>query len=375
MTRAVFSEVEDIFARFAESLAPVPSPVPHAPRRIMSCDDGGRVCKFCASVPGTQAHVVILDGVWTCRTCFSVTERVLDYGAEWRVFQNEDGRATDVSRCSTLTSDLIAPLGCVLRAGSNYAGVGAGGQGQRSRASRSGIGAVMMSKHQSWNALTYRERSLCKVFDLISARTAVFNISPSIVQEAKQMYKQVSLGRIFRGDSRVAVIAACVYMALRSSHVPRSIGEVALIFEVSSRSAMIRGCNLFHDALPRHLECSESSDFVARFCCKLGLPAEVIRQCKQVVARVDDLFLVSDCTPPSVVGAVIHLVNLRLGLGMSRQAIAEACIVSSGTIARCCRRLAVQDELLFGPVAPLHGIPPSDRLALELSVEKGHPSH
>lgn len=354
-----FDDVDAIFEQFANSCA-VSSVAETRAKINASCtssggsgvdgrsfEDSEKTCKYC---PAPSASQIIKEGVWTCGACHSVTERVLDYGAEWRVFQNEDGRGVDVSRCSTLMSDLIAPLGCVLRAGSSSGGVGAGGLGQRARASRSGIGAVMMSKHQSWNALTYRERSLCKVFELISARTAVFNIASSIVQEAKQMYKQVSLGRIFRGDTRVAVIAACVYMALRSSHVPRSIGEVAVIFEVSSRSAMIRGCNLFHEALPRNLDCSESSDFVARFCCKLGMTLEVIRTCKLVVARVDELFLVTDCTPPSVVGAVIHLVNQRMDLGLKRNAIAEACIVSPGTIARCCRRLMANQAELFGIV-------------------------
>lgn len=368
MAHTTSLEVDLMFEQFVNSMAIVESVGPRPAKLNLAIPsskmvqrlesdkrDEERVCTYC-SLPSlengpTSSQVNVIDGVWTCGSCNSITERVLDYGAEWRVFQNDDGRATDVSRCSTLTSDLIAPLGCVLRAGSSCTGVGAGGAGQRTRASRSGIGAVMMSKHQSWNALTYRERSLCKVFELISSRTAVFNIASSIVQEAKQMYKQVSLGRIFRGDSKIAVIAACVYMALRSSHVPRSIAEVAMIFDVSSRSAMIRGCNLFHDALPRKLECSESSDFVARFCCKLGLSQEIILVCKSVVARVEHLFLVSDCTPPSVVGAVIHLVNQRMDLGLKRQAIAEACIVSSGTIARCCRRLSVDEKDLFQATA------------------------
>lgn len=340
------SEVDEIFGRFAESLSEQSGPC--AGTRLRDPKSGGGARPSCMYCPVTcPSAVAIVDGMWVCGACHSMAERVLDYGAEWRVFQNEDGRATDVSRCSALTSSLITPLGCVLRAGSNYAGVGSGGAGQRTRASRSGIGAVMMSKHQSWNALTYRERSLCKVFELISARTAVFNIASSIVQEAKQMYKQVSVGRIFRGDSRIAVIAACVYMALRSSHVPRSVGEVAEIFDVSSRSAMIRGCNMFHEAMPRNLECSESGDFVARFCCRLGMTQELTQVCRVVVARVDALFLVTDCTPPSVVGAVLHLVNQRLSLGLKRQEIAEACIVSLGTIARCCRRLSLYESDLF----------------------------
>lgn len=210
----------------------------------------------------------------------------------------------------------------------------------------------MMSKHQSWNALTYRERSLCKVFELMSARTAVHSIPSSIVQEAKQMFKQVSLGRIFRGEARVAAIAACMYMALRSSHAPRSISEVASMFEVASRSAMIRGCNLFHTALPRTMETSRTMDFVARFCGRLGLSEENTTVCRRIAQVVDEQYLVSDCNPPSIVAAIIHMVNLKGALGISRASISGACMVSPGTIARCCRRL-----LAHCCTSSMYGIP------------------
>lgn len=335
---ATESKIEIELEMLARTLRIDPTPRPGA-------GSGVNDCAYCVS-----SDLVIMDGVWVCRACSTITGRVIDYGAEWRVFQGEDGgQSTNVGRCSTTpTSDLIAPLGCVLHAGaSSGAGSGAGA-GQRSRASRSGLGAIMMSKHQSWNALTYRERSLCKVFELMTARMAVHSISPSIVLESKQMYKQVSCGRIFRGDYRVAIVAACVYMAMRSSHAPRTICEVASMFELSSRSAMIRGCNLFHSAIPRRLETSRTQDFVPRFCGKLGLSPDHVCLCKRVAARVDDLFLVTDCTPPSIVGSIIHLVNLHLVLRLKRNAIAEACLVSAGTIARCCRRLRAHRAELFG---------------------------
>lgn len=322
-------EIDDLFHMFAASTDTDAGTKDGATRIQMEAE-----CRFCSS---TMKYV--LDGVWTCMGCYTVSDRVLDYGAEWRAFQNDNGSQTDMSRCSALNSDLIAPLGCVLRAGNSCSAA----VGQRTRVSRAGLGAVMMSKHQSWNALTYRERSLCKVFELISARSAVHNIPSAIVQEAKQMYKQVSCGRIFRGEARVAVIAACVYMALRSSHAPRSVCEVAGMFEIASKAAMIRGCNLFHSALPRLMETTRTMDFVARFCCRLGLSEENTEVCRKIAKMVDEQYIVSDCSPPSIVGAIIHMVNLRLVLNISRNSISEACMVSSGAIARCCRRLLAYD--------------------------------
>lgn len=318
-------DVETVFGQFFESVRESEPTTNATTTRSRSEWE----CKFCG---GTQETMI--DGVWSCILCSTLSERVLDYGAEWRVFQNDDGRGGDTSRCSTLTSDLICPLGCVLRAGPSY------GSGQRSRASRSSVGAVMMSKYQSWNALTYRERSLCRVFDLISCRTAPYNIAFSIVHESKQMYKQVSSGRIFRGDQKVSVVAACVYMALRSSHSPRSVCEVSSMFHVPSRSAMIRGCNLFHAALPRVLDSSRTTDFVSRFCGRMEMTPDLVGVCRKIADRIEASCIVSDCTPPSIVGAIIQMVNQERGLRMSRASIAEACMVSTGAIARCFRRIS-----------------------------------
>lgn len=334
------NEVTDVFELFSSSIS-----VAHPSISANPDLDSRTRCAFCLSWDGT-----ILDGVWSCGDCCTILGRVLDYGAEWRVFHQEDGRSNaspNTGRCSTSASDLISPLGCSLRAGPSCSTI----RGQRSQTSRCGVGAVMMAKHQSWNALTYRERSLCRVFDLMTSRLASHSIASSIVQEAKQMYKQVSCGRIFRGECRVAVVAACVYMAMRSSHAPRSICEVASIFEPISRSSMIRGCNLCHSAMPRRMDSSSAKDFMPRFCCRLGIAPEHVNLCKRIALRVDDLFLVTDCTPPSVVGAIIHLVNLHLLLGIRREDIAEACLVSAGTIARCCRRLKLHQEVLLDPVS------------------------
>lgn len=290
-------------------------------------------CPFCAS----QSRPTLVDGILSCVGCCTILDRVMDYGAEWRIFQGDNNRS-DTSRCSIMISDLITPLGCVIRAG------GHGGSGQRSKDSRAGLSAVMMSKHQGWNALTYRERSLCKVFEVINCRTSIHNIAPCIVYEAKHMYKQVSHGRVFRGELRKSVVAACVYMALRSSHAPRSISEVARMFDLTTRTTMVRACNLFHSVIPRQMDSSETADFVARFGGKVGMTAEQVQTCKTLAKRVDASYLVSDCTPPSIAGAIIYLVNRNLDLGIKRQEIADACLVSSGTIARCCRRIVLHDS-------------------------------
>lgn len=282
-------------------------------------------CVFCGEIEGPS----LIEGEWMCTACNSLVEKFVDHGAEWRTFSCEEGRgpSNDVSRCGHApSSDLISSLGCTLRVG--------GGGSSRSRQSRSGVGAHVMAKYQAWNSLTYRERTLCKVFDRLSVYAASKSIPWSIVTEAKAMYKEVSLGRLFRGDTRSAVEATCMYMACRSCHAPRTINEISELFEVKM-SSMIRACKMFHEAMPeRRFETTGSTDLVARFCERVGMDAAHTEICRAAVRHAEELSILGDSAPASAVAGAIHMVNMRRDLGLKRDDIARACLVATGKIGR-----------------------------------------
>jgi transcription initiation factor TFIIB len=196
----------------------------------------------------------------------------------------------------------------------------------------------MVQKYQIWNSMTYRERTLCGVFDVLAVNAAQFGISPCILEEAKSLYKRVAEAKISRGENRSALIASSLYISCKSNKVPRSIKEIAAMFNIRV-SAMTKGCRMFQQTVRMELDSSSPSDFVGRFCSRLGIGDAGVALTRFIVKRADDLAVVCESTPPSAVAGAIQMANMELGLGIDKKAMADACLISPVTIAKCFKRL------------------------------------
>jgi transcription initiation factor TFIIB len=294
---------------------------------------GDASCEYCV-----DSVVHLIDGNWTCTGCFSIVGRFIDASAEWRYYGADDARGADPTRCCPPANELLPTLGCVV--GKLRQGPSSRGGHDASEAGR------LVQRYQMWNSLTYRERTLCGVFDLLAANAAQFGLPSCILEEAKTLYKKVSDAKISRGENRCALIASSLYMACKSNRVPRSIKEIAAMFSIRV-GAMTKGCRLFQQILHMDLNSSSPADFVGRFCSKLGMDAGSTALTKWVIDRADELAVVCESTPPSVVAGAIHMVCLELGLAPSKKEIGDACMISPVTICKCYKRmLPFKDELL-----------------------------
>jgi transcription initiation factor TFIIB len=308
-------------------------------RKALDCDKLGAsaACEYCS---GSTIHLI--DGNWTCAGCHSVIGRFIDSSAEWRYYGADDARGTDPTRCCPPSNDLLPTLGCIVgktrtQHSSHNGGSGANGTDDKNR---------LVQRYQMWNSLTYRQRTLCGVFDLLSANAAQFGLPSCILEEAKTLYKKVSDAKISRGENRHALIASSLYMACKSNKVPRSIKEIAAMFDIRV-SAMTKGCRLFQQIMHMDLNSSSPVDFVARFCSKLCMSPPHTALTKHVIERTDELAIVCESTPPSVVAGAIHMVSQELGLNINKKDIGDACMISPVTICKCYKRmLPFREQLL-----------------------------
>jgi transcription initiation factor TFIIIB Brf1 subunit/transcription initiation factor TFIIB len=289
-------------------------------------------CRFC----GTAGGGTLEDGMIVCRTCDSVLDRFLDHAAEWRFFGAEDARAggNDVTRCGPPVNELIPTLGSVVHGNRSWRPRDAPAHA----GCASGVASSIVPRYQMWNALTYRQRTLCGVFELMAVSANQYGLPTCILEEAKCMYKRLTEGRITRGPHRGALVACSVYMSCKSNRVPRSIKEVAAMFDVPM-TAMTRSCRVFEQVIARDLGTSTCADFVGRFCSRLELDEDVARAVKAGVQCVEAEGMICDSTPPTIVSGVLHLVNLEAGLGITRAALVAACHTSWATIHKCYKRL------------------------------------
>lgn len=290
----------------------------------------GRVCDHCKS-----NDIILEENIYTCRCCGSITDKFIDMTAEWRFYGSEDSKSTDPTRCGLPINHLLpeSSLGSVI--GRNV---------------KESYEMKLIRKYHMWNSMTYKERSLYNIFDNITVNAINHGIPTSIIEEAKMFYKTVSENKISRGENRNGIIASSIYMSCKSNKVPRSTKEIAKIFNLKTKT-MTKGCKKFQDVMKLNVESTCADDFIQRFCSKLSLDTEIRDLCREIVAKADELCVVSENTPPSISAGSIYLCNVVCGLGISKKDMAAACELSQVTLSKCYKKLYDHRRLLFSPEA------------------------
>ena len=79
------------------------------------------------------------------------------------------------------------------------------------------------------------ERNLMQAFRNISSWCDQFSLPKTISDIAKQLYKRSDEEKLLRGKNLDAVIAACIFIACRQAHVPRTFREICNLTHVWCR--------------------------------------------------------------------------------------------------------------------------------------------
>lgn len=286
-------------------------------------------CRFCSS-----ENVILDDGNYVCKDCNGLTDRYIDMQAEWRYYGAEDNKTSDPTRCGMPVNELLpdSSLGSVI-----------------SNQFNESYDMKIIKKYHMWNSITYKERSLYNIFENITVNALNNGIPASIIEQAKNYYKQVSESRISRGENRSGLIATSIYMSCKSNNVPRSTKEIAKIFNLKA-TTMTRGCKKFNDIMQMNFDSSHPLDFIQRFCSKLNLPNNMREVCKKIIERADELNIICENTPPSIAAGAIYLCNTVHNLGITKKDISESCNVSQVTLAKITKKMQAFKSLLIPSV-------------------------
>jgi transcription initiation factor TFIIB len=268
-------------------------------------------------------NVVLDDGNYVCKVCNNVVSRFIDSQAEWRYYGHEDNKTSDPTRCGAPINELLpnSSLGSIISC-----------QMFENQTMR------LIRKYHTWNSMSYKERSLYNIFDNITVNAANSGISPSIIEEAKNLYKKLSESKISRGDNRHGLIASSIYMSCKTHKVPRSAKEIAKIFNLKT-TTMTKGCKKFQDLIKIELESTNANDFIERFCSKLHISSEIRELCKHIIQKSTELNVVSSNTPPSIAAATIYMCVLITKTNISKKDISNVCEISQVTLSKCYKKL------------------------------------
>jgi len=283
------------------------------------------VCPECRD-PNPNIVEEFGSGDLVCGNCGLVLgDRIIDTRSEWRTFANDEG--DDPSRVGAATDPLMEGMENL----DTVISFRDGGTGM----SRELLRAA--SRSQS----TRTERNLLTAFRDIASWCDQFSLPKTISDIAKQLYKRSDEEKLLRGKSMDAIIAACIFIACRQAHVPRTFREICNLTHVSKKTlgqcykALEQAFNLTPGASAQTTGNSPSTGpetLLVRYCNHLDLPPNVQSVCGDIIVAARKHGIADGRSPVSIAGGAIYFTCLLLGKVKSVREISAVAGVSESTI-------------------------------------------
>lgn len=240
----------------------------------------------------------------------------------------------------------------------------------------SGI-ARELQRAASRSSQSRAERNLMQAYRDIQSWCEQFSLPKTITEIAKQLYKRSDEEKLLRGKPLDAVIAACIFIACRQAHVPRTFREICTLTHVSKKvlgqcyKALEQAFNLTpgassadrHSATPNVANGPE--ELLYRYCNHLSLTPSFVNYCKHVVLTARDLGIADGRSPVSIAGGAIFFTSHLFGMAKTSKQISEVAGVSEGTIRLVYRLYYAEKEKLVNDEWIQEGKAKLDRLPID----------
>eukprot|EP01080_Neovahlkampfia_damariscottae_P012833 gene12833-7183_t len=281
-------------------------------------------CKHCGSTDIIEDHAA---GDMVCTNCgFVVGDRIVDVEKEWREFES-DPDSRNKSRVGGPMNPLIE-------------------SSQLSTTIQKTEGGKLLSKTQLRSTISGQDRSLMNAFKKIDAMCEKIDLPQKFKTKSQEVYKQMEEAKSVRGRNSEALIAACIYTALRLEKSARTLKEICALTNVGKKE--IGKCyKLILNTLQLDVETITHTDYMNRFCSYLNLSKKVQKYSEIVSQKATTGGLVAGRSPITVAAAAIFLVASILNERKSQKEIAEVTGVSEPTIRNCVKDLEQEKELIL----------------------------
>jgi len=317
------------------------------------------ICPDCRD-PNPKLSEEFSSGDLVCQSCGLVLgDRIVDTRSEWRTFANDEG--DDPSRVGAAADPLmegIEQLDTMI----SFRDGGSGISRELQRAATRAHGSRA-------------ERNILTAFRDISAMCEQFSLPKTISDIAKQVYKRSDEEKLLRGKPMEAVVAACIFIACRQAHVPRSFREICKLTQVSKKTlgqcykALEQAFNLTPGASANSNHNGNTTtgaeDLLSRYCNHLDLPPNVQSICRDIIRKARELGIADGRSPVSIAGGAIYFTAHLLGQPRPAKDISTVAGVSEGTIRLVYRFYYAEREKLVDKKWIEEGKAALDRLPIE----------
>lgn len=288
---------------------------------MSSSNESGETCPECGKgrlvLDAARAEVA-------CDLCGLVTdESIIDAGPDWRSFPGE-GRASNerASPLSPMQHDY--GFGTVMwgRTDAHGKPITSGSMPQ-------------LKRMQKWDRRAkFRrgtERNLATALSEIRRMAGVLEVPRSTQEAAGRFYRQATEKNLIRGRSIDSVAAACLYAALRTQGIPRSLEEIAAVSKVDRRE-IGRVYKVVAHALKLTLAPVTPEAYVPRFSSRLRLSPTTEAKAMAFVRDAVRAEVTSGKDPKSMAAAALYIASILHGEPRTQRDVSEATGVTEVTI-------------------------------------------
>lgn len=272
-------------------------------------------CKLCKTY---------MDDSDVCTTCgWCVPHSMIHEGAEWRGGISEDGAVSDPSRVG-MAADKLYSENWGLTSIINTNG----------RTNPNFRLAARINFHQSMN---HKDRALYKAYTELDGVGQKLGLSSSIINDAKHMYKSMAADTLTRGAVRSGVKANCLFQACKKNNVPRTTGEIASAFGITTKDISRTHEKVVGVIKPKKNTIIKPADMVVRIFGAMDMEQTrelSVMKCraKSVAADVTECPALMGKTPAAVAAAVIYKTLLGTDFETTKESVAAAASISVTTL-------------------------------------------
>ena len=267
-----------------------------------------------------------------CSKCgLVVTDKIVDTGAEWRSFSNDEGNKARTGAGTSLTMH-DRGLSTVIGAANKDATGKPLSAGVKSSIERLRTWDSRSQAHSS------ADRNLRQALNEMGKLKDKLALTDAVVEKAAYIYRKAMEKKLVRGRSIQGLVAACLYASCRNTETPRTLDDIAKGINIR-RKDVARCYRLIFRELELKMPVVDPVKGVSRIASIAELSEKSKRKAIKILNQAKEEGIVAGKDPMGIAAAALYLACISTGEVKSQKEISIASGVTEVTIRNRCAGL------------------------------------
>lgn len=324
---------------------------------LVNTSETAEVCPECSgSLIQTESR-----GEMHCEGCgLVVQEDQIDYGPEWRNFDDSGGSRSRVGAPETKTRHDGLSTKISWEDRDAHGNTITGRKRQKMKRLR--------TWHERSKRSNSKDRNQSQALDEIERMASALGAPDSTHEMAAVVFRRAHKQNLLPGRSLEGVATAALYAAFRKDNIPRSLSEVESVSRVGERRIQ-RTYRYISRELSLSLKPVDPTRYIPRFTSQLSASENVVRRAEAFGNELSGTTFSSGKDPTVVAATAIYVASLYEGERFVQGEVTEACDIAPVSL-----RNNYQHALEFLDIIPIENLD-RDKFAGARSIEKFFQAH